>query len=83
MITDKPAIRIVLVTPPVIAGTARMITPIRSTITPRFLTNSLMVIDVFIIIFFSTANKAIITRLQKYFGTKMMKPLNLAFIFVK
>ena len=22
-------------------------------------------------------------RLQKYFGTKMMKPLNLAFIFVK
>ena len=56
MITAKPAIRIVLVTPPVIAGTARMITPIRSTITPRFLTNSLMVIDVTLLVFIGVEN---------------------------
>ena len=68
--TPKPVRRIVFDNPPLIAGTAKMITPIRSTITPRFFNNSFMVI-------------AIITRLQKYFGTKMMKPLNLAFIFVK
>ena len=81
--TPKPVRRIVFDNPPLIAGTAKMITPIRSMITPRFFNNSFMVIDMFIYYYFSTANKAIITRLQKYFGTKMMKPLNLAFIFVK
>ena len=44
--------RIVFDNPPLIAGTAKMITPIRSTITPRFFNNSFMVIDILYIIFF-------------------------------
>jgi hypothetical protein len=39
-----------------------------------------MVIE-FIYYSFPTANKAIITRLQKYFTIKMLKPSNLAIIF--
>ena len=50
--TPKPVRRIVFDNPPLIAGTAKMITPIRSTITPRFFNNSFMVIDILYIIFF-------------------------------
>lgn len=47
IIKPRPERRIVLDIPPVNAGTAKTTTPIRSTITPKFLINSLMVIDVF------------------------------------
>ena len=82
MITAKPVPSIALVVPPVKAGTAKIITPIRRMITPRFFNNSFMVVDILFIIYFSTTNKVIITRFKKYFGTKMLKPFNLAFIFV-
>jgi len=81
IIVHIPAVRTALLNPPVSAGTANIATPIRSTITPRFFINTFMVIDI-MILFFSTANKVIITRLQKYFRIKMLKALKLAVIFV-
>jgi hypothetical protein len=75
--TPIPKSRIVLFTPLRKEGTASIATPIRSIITPRYLNKLFMVTKYLINYFFSTANKAIINRLQKYFAEKNSNLLKL------